>query len=117
VPMSQSLNRMLLPGLALVLFGAAWPVAAQSPDLDFTLTNNSTFTVAEFYTSPATIEGWGDNVLAGGVLEPGGTGTVTISQGGDQCLYDMKFVFAGGDEFIDTAIDLCATGEYALSNL
>ena len=114
--MSQSLMRVFPCGYALVLLGTG-AGAAQSPDLDFTLTNHSTFTVAEFYTSPATIEGWGDNVLAGGVLEPGGTGTVTISQGGDQCLYDMKFVFADGEEFIDNGIDLCATGEYALSNL
>ena len=102
---------------AALLSGAGvMPVLAQSADLDFTLTNNSTLTVAEFYTSPSAIESWGENALGGVLLTPGGTGTVTIAQGADQCLYDMKFVFDDGVEFIDQGIDLCATGEYSLAN-
>jgi hypothetical protein len=103
-------------GLALVAAGIGG-AAAQSANLDFTLTNNSTLTVIEFYTSPATLEGWGENALGGALLGPGATGTVTVWQGADQCLYDMKFVFEDGKEFIDQGIDLCATGEYSLANL
>jgi hypothetical protein len=101
---------------ALVLALATGPAGAAAGDLDFTLTNKSTYTIKEFYTSPATMEGWGDNALGGVLLPPGGTGTVTIAGGADQCLYDMKFVIATGEEYIDQTIDLCKTGQYTINN-
>ena len=99
--------------LAIVLGGGQAGAAA---DLDFTLTNNSTYTIKAFYTSPATMEGWGDNALGDVLLPPGGAGTVTIAGGSDQCLYDMKFVLSTGEEYIDQTIDLCKTGEYTINN-
>lgn len=119
--MTESLvltNKLLASGVFALLLtaGTGSALAQGAADLDFTLTNNSTFNVAEFYTSPSTIESWGEDALGGTLLPPGGTGTVTIAGGSDQCLYDMKFVFEGGREFIDQGIDLCATGEYSLAN-
>jgi hypothetical protein len=109
-------HKLLALGVLALLTASTGCALAQATDLDFTLTNNSTLNVAEFYTSPSSVESWGEDALGGALLPPGGTGTVTIEQGGDQCLYDMKFVFEDGVEFIDQGIDLCATGEYSLVN-
>ncbi len=101
----------------LVLPVFAGPALAQdSGEREFLLTNKSQLSVGEFYTSPATMLEWGDNIFEGFVLEPGTAGTVTISGAPEDCLFDMKFVFTTGVEFVDDAVDLCETTEYVLSS-
>ena len=102
---------------ALVAGGlAALPAAALADDLTFQLTNRSSLT--NFYPSPTTTDEWEEDVFGEGVFPSGNTVPVTIVGGSDVCVYDMKFVPEGADEFIVEAIDLCALdgGEYTLSD-
>lgn len=94
------------------------PMPAFAEDLTFQLTNNSSFTIVNFYTSPATTDNWEEDVFGEGVFPSGNTVSVTIADGSDQCVYDMKFVPEDADEFIVTEIDLCDLdgGEYVLSD-
>lgn len=92
------------------------PVPALAEDLVFQLTNNSSLTVTNFYTSPADVNEWQEDVFGDGVLPSGNTVSVTIADGSDQCVYDMKFIADNGAELIESGVDLCALGEYTLTD-
>jgi hypothetical protein len=94
------------------------PTAALAEDLTFQLTNQSSVTITNFYTSPANVEEWEEDVFGDAVFPSGNTVPVTIADGSDQCVYDMKFVAEDGSELIEPGIDLCALegGEYTLTD-
>jgi hypothetical protein len=110
------MSKHILPGglaaLALVLL----PAVAQAEDLTFVLTNESSYNIINFYTSPANVDDWQEDVLGEDIMGSGTQAEVTIADGSDQCVYDMKFVFEDGSEFVREAIDLCSLGEYTLSD-
>jgi len=108
-------KHIILGGLAaLALF--AMPAAAQAEDLTFVLTNASSYNITNFYTSPANVGEWEEDVLGEDMMPSGSQVNVTIADGSDQCVYDMKFVFEDGSEFVREEIDLCSLGEYTLSD-
>ena len=107
-------KNIIMGGLAALAL-LAMPATAQAEDLTFTLTNASSFNIANFYTSPANVDDWQEDVLGEDVMTAGTQADVTIADGSDQCVYDMKFVFDDGSEFVREEIDLCSLGEYTLS--
>ncbi len=80
---------------------------AYAEDVKFTLDNQSDFTIDEFYASPANTDDWGDDILGQDVLDGGESGTVTIADGSDQCVYDLKAVDEDGAEHELTDLDIC----------
>lgn len=90
----------------------AAPAAAQQ--IVFTLNNETGVDLVEFYVSPVSEESWEEDLLGADIMPAGQSAEVTI--GGDRgCDYDLKFVFADGDELIDEAINLCEVGTYDLT--
>lgn len=108
------MNLKLLGAAALVLF--ALPSVAVAEDLVFTLTNTSSYAVKAFFTSPADIESWEEDVFGQGYLPAGNYVEITIADGREQCVYDMKFVMEDDTEFVESGVDLCELGEYTLSD-
>jgi hypothetical protein len=96
--------------LALGLTGAA----ASAQDIAYTLINNTSVAVAEFYTSPVDVESWESDLLATMDLEPGEQATVNIGDGRTQCDYDVLFVFADGEQLTDT-VNICDLASYTLT--
>lgn len=110
---------MKLATLALAAAGiVAFSGVALAEDLTFQLTNKSSYTITKFFTSPTTTDNWEEDVFGDGVLPSGNTVPITVADGSDQCIYDMKFVPEGADEFVVNGIDLCklAGNEYVLSD-
>ena len=99
---------------ALLLAATAAPAFAE--DLEFVLTNNSSYAVKSFYTSPADVEEWEEDVFGDNYLPAGNYVTVTIGDGRSQCVYDMKFVLEDDSDFTERGVDLCELGEYTLSD-
>jgi hypothetical protein len=102
-------------------FSAALAVAlisapAQAEDLTFTLTNNSSFVVVEFYASPSDVGDWEEDILGTGVLGSGENTEITIGDGRTQCEYDLRFVFDDGDVVDRGGVNLCDTGSYTLTD-
>ena len=87
---------------------------AQAQDLSFTLTNDSSQALIQFFTSPADVNEWEEDVLGTDIMGAGTSTTVTIADGRTQCVYDMRFVMESGQELEDYGIDLCELGEYTL---
>lgn len=109
------MKSLKLPTFAIVI-GLLAAAPAQAEDLTFTLTNLSSADVQEFYTSPADVNEWEDNLLDGAYLPSGNEVSVTIGDGREQCVYDLRFVFADGQTWEDYGIDLCETGGYELKD-
>ena len=109
------LNKYLLGGLAALCLSAA-PASVLAEDLTFVLTNNSSFAVKSFYTSPVDIGQWEEDIFGENVLPSGNQVNVTIGDGRDVCVYDMKFVLEDDSEYTENGIDLCELGDYTLSD-
>ena len=109
------MNKYLLGGLAALCLSAA-PASVLAEDLTFVLTNNSSFAVKSFYTSPVDIGQWEEDIFGENVLPSGNQVNVTIGDGRDVCVYDMKFVLEDDSEYTENGIDLCELGEYTLSD-
>lgn len=105
-----------ITGGALAALLVLAPLAAQAEDLTFMLTNTSSYAVKAFFTSPAEVEAWEEDVFGEGYLPSGNQVPITIADGRETCVYDMKFVLEDDSEFIEPGIDLCATGEYTLQD-
>ena len=98
---------------ASVVFAAAMAAPAMAEDVVYVLNNNSALTLMEFYTSPANTDDWGPDILGSDVIPPGGSGTVTITDGSSECTYDIMFVMEDGQEEFDT-VDICQLAIYTL---
>lgn len=103
-------------GAVSALLLVAMPVAAHAEDLTFMLTNTSSMAVKAFFTSPVEVEQWEEDVFGDGVLPSGNQVPITIADGRDVCVYDMKFVMENDTEVLEQGIDLCQLGEYTLSD-
>ncbi len=88
-------------------FFAAFTSLAIAEDAKFTLDNQSDYQIDEFYASPANEDDWGDDILGQEVLPGGESGTVTIADGSDQCVYDLKAVEEDGTEHELTDLNIC----------
>jgi hypothetical protein len=89
--------------------------AALAQDVEYGLTNSSSLTLIEFYTSAVTDEDWGDDLLANVDVAPGVSGSVIIADGSESCDYDLLFVFEDGTEVSDT-VDICELASYELTD-
>lgn len=106
------MTKTLLTGL--LLTGAlAAPVLAQ--DIQYELINDSSLTLMEFYTSGDSDPDWGPDILGADVLPSGTVGTVTIADGGSECVYDILMVFDSGDTLEDT-VDICQLASYTITD-
>ena len=101
-----------LPALAagLSLFAAS---AAVAQDIEYTLINNASEILVEFYTGPVEADTWGEDLLGAQVLVPGESVTVIIADGEESCIYDLLFVFNDNTELTDT-VDICELASYEL---
>ena len=113
--MGANLKLSILGGVAALLL-TVLPSAALAEDLVFTLTNNSSFAVKSLFTSPTDVENWEEDVFGEQYLPAGNFVDVTIGDGREQCVYDMKFVLEDDSEFVEQGVDLCELGEYTLSD-
>jgi len=100
--------------LLFVLGLASTPASAE--DLVFTLHNNSSYDVVEFYASPYDVGSWEEDILGADILPSGDSVQITIADGREQCEYDLRYVFDDGDVMDDGGIDLCETGSYTLTD-
>jgi hypothetical protein len=105
----------LRPLLALIPL-LALSTSAMAEDLTFSLHNNSSYVVMEFYASPVDVGDWEEDILGEQVLGSGESGTVTIGDGRTQCEYDLRFVFEDGDVVERSGVDLCETESYTLTD-
>jgi hypothetical protein len=93
---------------ALLLVGAL-STSVFADSRDFTLNNNSDYTLAHAYVSPTTNDNWGADILGRDVLSPGESWNVTFDRGdANTCMWDFKAVTMEGLEVVLPHLDLCS---------
>ncbi|MEN9230370.1 MAG: hypothetical protein Q6L68_05645 [Thermostichus sp. DG02_5_bins_236] len=97
---------LLLAPFSVLVASAAW-----AQDLQFTLHNETSSALTEFYITTSGSDSWEENLLPNRI-EPGGSATVTIADGETVCEYDILGIFADGSEAEDYELDLCELGSY-----
>ncbi|MEZ5750783.1 MAG: hypothetical protein R3D60_02070 [Paracoccaceae bacterium] len=102
-----------LRSTALASAVAFFAVPAFAGDVSFTLNNATTVDLMEFYASPSSVDDWEEDILGENILAAGASVEVVIADDRG-CEYDIKAVFADGDEVVDQ-IDICTAGEYTIS--
>ena len=101
--------------LVAIFLSLAFPAAsAGAQDIEYLLTNNTSSTLLEFYTSPVDVDVWENDLLSDSDLNPGESAAVLIGDGRSQCDYDVYFVFEDGSEVTDT-VNICELGSYELT--
>jgi PhoPQ-activated pathogenicity-related protein len=88
---------------------AASAVLAQ--DLQFTLYNETSSALVEFYISTSESDSWEENLIVS-PIEAGDSATVLITDGETVCEYDIFGVFENGAEAEDYELNLCELGSY-----
>ncbi len=113
--LSSSFRRVLtasslaLPALMIAI------QSAHAEDLQFTLHNNSTAPLTEFYVESMASKTWGENILPS-PIEPGESATVTIADGKTTCSYGIKGTFKNGADVEHEDLNLCELGSYTYTD-
>ena len=79
----------------------------QQTDYTFTLTNETSVDMVEFYASPQTASDWEANVLANKTVGANGDWTTVTLSESRGCMYDFLAVFADGDKLEKFGINVC----------
>jgi PhoPQ-activated pathogenicity-related protein len=85
--------------------------AALAQDLQFTLHNETSSALVEFYIGTSESDSWGENLIVT-PIEAGESATVLIADGEAVCEYDILGFFENGAEAEDYELNLCELGSY-----
>jgi len=97
----------------------AAPAVAQRPTAStFTIVNRTTTTVQQLFATPSGNANWGQNRLDGrngnpSSLAPGARMSVR-RRGEDECRFDLRVVFQGGQSEERKGVNVCAMEEVAI---
>ena len=85
----------------LLFFGMSGATAALATNnVTVQVTNNTSYTMTEFYASSSDSAGWDttNNLMAGQSLAPGQTTTINVGKA-DDCSFDLMAVLYGASQF------------------
>ncbi len=92
-----------------VTIGGAAPAApeAGARDRRVRITNETGVTITQLYGSNVDRDTWEEDILGADVLPPGGSLVVDFDDGTGACSFDLKAVFADGDEVTKLGVNVC----------
>jgi hypothetical protein len=103
---------------AFALLAALSAVPAFAAPGEFTVVNNTSFTIAALYVSPSASDTWSEDFLAGQVMNPAQTAAVSLySYDGTICLYDVAILGAEGQKGVMYRFDLCNLNTLTFSDV
>jgi len=88
----------------ILCFSAA---AANAGQQDFTLHNNTGYTVDKVFVSSVGKKTWGSDIMGTGTLDDGNKVDITFDDDARGCHYDLKVVYDDGDEATWGDVNLC----------
>jgi hypothetical protein len=82
------------------------------------VTNNTNYTMTEFYASPSDASSWSttSNLFSGQSLAPGQQTTISIDTTSGGCTYDLMAVLYGAAQYAYTyQVNVCSGGAWSIS--
>ena len=104
---SAALQRALACPLTVLVTLSSTTSAWANTEYTFTLTNDTSVDMLEFYASPQIATDWEENVLGDKTVQANGDWTVITLPGSRGCIYDFLAVFADGDTLEKYGINIC----------
>lgn len=104
--------------LALIFAGAALAVltpAALGESKRMRFINETDVSLVRLYVSNALVEEWGEDILRGPEVRPGQSVVLVVGDDSGACMFDIKALYADGNESIAYGIDICATDYLTLT--
>jgi hypothetical protein len=107
---SEILKKLGMSSIAAVLVTGWMAPVARANHLNFTLYNESSYSIWYFYVSPARSNSWGSDVLGRTTLKSGESTPITFTNQSDDspCIWDVKAVFQDNTNRINR-VNLCET--------
>lgn len=112
---AAALGAALIVGAPAVAAPASAPAAttaapaavAYRQDRRVNIVNRTGVTMQEFYASSVGQNNWEEDILGANVLPSGRSVVINIDDGTGYCQYDLKAVFADGDEVVKYRVNVC----------
>ncbi|MBV9418371.1 MAG: hypothetical protein JO348_01235 [Alphaproteobacteria bacterium] len=98
--------------LVAVMFGGATAALANSQD--FTLHNETGYTIREVYISDINDNNWNDDLMGSDVLETGSEQEIDFTGDESTCHWDLKAVFNNGYSPVWKNINLCSVSSMTI---
>ena len=98
-----------------LLVMAASTVAAQAQNRWVTIENLTGVTMLEFNASNRDQRTWGRDWFGSEVLYSGQSFQFNIDDGSGYCLYDLRAIFADGDEVTSMGFNVCELGTWRIN--
>lgn len=98
------------PAEAAAAPAAGAPAAAEAAgvaEVKFNLKNATSFTLTHLYLSPAASNDWDNDILGNQVVGAGETAEVSIDDGVESCMYDLRADFDDGDAIDIRGVNVC----------
>ena len=81
--------------------------AAGVAEVKFNLENATSYTLTHLYLSPAASDEWENDILGEQTVAAGETAEVSIDDGVESCMYDLRADFDDGDAIDVRGVDVC----------
>lgn len=99
--------KQFITASALGMAMLASSAGAQTDPINFTLTNDTEYTLTHLYISLPSTDQWEEDIFGDDVLAPGDTLDISIDDGLDECVYDIRADFEDGDSIQIASVDFC----------
>jgi hypothetical protein len=100
--------RCFLKGItAVAMLCASTFVAAYAGDQDFTLFNETGYTIDQVYVSPVSKSTWGADIMGPDQLEEGKKVAISFKNTTSVCQWDLKVIYDDKDEATWSDLNLC----------
>lgn len=108
-------RRHLLAAFAALAVTTASSGAFAQSQQDFTLINRTGFQINEVYVSPSANDRWGRDILGDEVMPSGTSRNVTFPNSTRACQFDIKVVYADGENGEVRQVNLCEVSNVTLT--
>ena len=89
--------------------------SALALDRHVLVTNDTSYTIREFYASNVGASSWQEDILGNDVLVPGDSINVNIDDASGYCKYDFRAVFDDGTEATKPAVNVCEVARFTFT--
>lgn len=82
---------------------------------NFTVVNNTGFTVMTLNVSSSNENSWGPDILGANVIANGASAMVTFERGQSECIWDIRATYEDGDTSDMRGVNLCEVATVTLT--